>query len=407
MHPSKDIIGSRSRRLAGKKIALGICGSVAAFRAPELARLLMRHGAEVRAVMSEKAAEIISPQLMEWATGNEVVCGLTGKIEHVEVARWADVILIAPATANTVGKIAHGIDDTAVTSLASVAIGLRKPVIVIPAMHASMYDHPAVRENIARLRGMGAEVVEPRLEEGKAKFPDSEAILWVVVGAVTEKDMRGLRVLVTAGPTVEPVDSVKFITNPSSGKMGIAFARAAAIRGADVTLIYGPGSEPAPEGVRVIRVKTTREMKEAFDSAVGEGPDIVVAAAAPQDFEVERPVEGKLRHDREVVLRLRPAPRVLDGVRAKLPNAVLVGFKAEWSVTDDELEASGRRKLEEQELDIVVANDVARPGAGFRSDTNDVVIVTRREKRKMVASKEEISWAVLDLALGELRWRRG
>jgi len=407
MHPSKDIVGSRGRRLAGKKVAFGICGSAAVFRAPELARLLMRMGAEVRVVMTEMAARLISPQLLEWATGNEVVCGLTGKIEHVELAQWADTILIAPATANTVGKIAHGIDDTAVTSLASVAIGLHKPVIVVPAMHASMYEHPAVRENLERLRKIGVEIVEPRLEEGKAKFPDPEEVVWRVIRAVTEKDMRGLKVLVTAGPTVEPIDSIKYITNPSSGKMGIAFAKAAAARGADVTLIYGPGTEPVPSGVRTVRVRTTAEMKEAFDSAVREGPDIVVVAAAPQDFVVDHPAEGKLRHDREIVVRLRPAPRVLDGARTSLPSAVLVGFKAEWSVTDEELEAAARRKLEEQDLDIVVANDVSRPGSGFRSERNDVIIVTRSGRRKMAADKEEIAWAVLDLALGELRLKRG
>jgi len=402
MHPSKDIIGSEGKELAGKRVALGICGSVAAFKAPELARFLMRHGAEVRVVMTESAAGLISPQLMEWATGNDVVTALTGKIEHVEVAKWADVVLVAPATANTIGKIASGIDDTPVTSLVSVAAGLGKPIVVVPAMHGSMYDHPAVRENLAKVRKMGMEVVEPRIEEEKAKFPQIEKIFWHVVRALTEKDMEGLRVVVTAGPTVEPIDPIKFITNPSSGKMGIAFARVAWARGAEVTLICGPTGVPAPDGVEVVRVKTTREMKEAFDRSLEEQPDIIVAAAAPQDFEVEAPSEKKLRHDREVLIRLRPAPRILDSVKEKAPGAFVIGFKAEHSVSDGELEESGMKKLEESQLDLVVANDVARPGAGFGTDTNEVIILSRGMKRKMFGRKEEIAWAVLDLALEKL-----
>ncbi|MEM2300150.1 MAG: bifunctional phosphopantothenoylcysteine decarboxylase/phosphopantothenate--cysteine ligase CoaBC [Candidatus Hadarchaeales archaeon] len=406
MHPSRDIIGSKGKELLGKKIALGICGSVAAFKAPELARLLMRHGAEVRAVMTKSATEIISPNLMEWATGNEVIIELTGKIEHVETALWADVILVAPATANTIGKISQGIDDTTVTSLVSVALGLKKPVILVPAMHASMYKHPAVKENLAKIKKMGMVVVEPIVEEEKAKFPPIERIFWHVLCVLTKKDMDGLKVLVTAGPTVEPIDPIKFITNPSSGKMGIAFAKIAAARGAEVTLIYGPGTEPIPEDINVVQVRTTKEMKDAFDRALEEHPDIVVAAAAPLDFEVESPFERKLRHDQPVLLKLKPAPRILDDVKRKVPEAFVVGFKAEYFVSDEELENSGKRKLEEGGLDLVVANDVARPGAGFRADRNEVIIISKNMKSKMSASKEEIAWTVLNIALEELRKRK-
>lgn len=406
MHPSKDIVGSRGKELSGKKIALGICGSVAAFRAPDLARLLMRHGAEVRAVMTRSAMAIVSPQVIEWATGNEVITELTGKIEHVEIAQWADVILVAPATANTIGKISHGIDDTPVTSLVSVALGLRKPVIIVPAMHASMYEHPAVKENLAKIKEMGIIVVEPVIEEEKAKFPPIEKIFWHVLRALTEKDMSGLRVLITAGPTVEHIDPIKFITNPSSGKMGIAFAKVAAARGADVTLIYGPGTEPIPEDVKVVRVRTTKEMKDAFDRALEERPDIIVAAAAPQDFEVESPFERKLKHDQPILLKLKPAPRILENIRQKAPEAFIVGFKAEYSVSEEELENLGRRKLEESGLDLVVANDVARPGAGFGTDQNEVIIISKNTKNKMSASKDKIAWAVLNAALEELRKRR-
>lgn len=404
MHPSQDIKGTEGRELENRRIVVGVTGSVAAIRSVDLVRKLMRHGAEVRVVMSQAATELVTPKLLHWASGNEVVSELTGAIEHVELAQWADAVVVAPATANTLSKIAGGLDDTPVTSAVSVALGLRKPVMVVPAMHRSMYDHPGLKRNIERLREMGVEVVEPVLAEGKAKFPPVEQLVERVFLLLGPQDMKGLRVLVTAGPTVESVDPIKRITNPSSGKMGVAFARVAAARGAEVCLIYGPGTAQPPQGVRVIRVNTTREMKDAFDRELGWEPDVVVGVAAPQDFEVESPSDEKLRHDREVVLRLRPAPRVLDGsVKEKLPRACVIGFKAEYGLSNEQLEEAGRRKLAVDWLDVVVANDVSRPGAGFGSDTNEVVIITARGARWMRGPKERIARAVLDLALEMLK----
>lgn len=403
MHPSKDIIGSKGNELSGRRVVVGVTGSVAAVRAVDLVREFMRRGAEVRVVMSPSATRLLAPQLFHWASGNEVVTELSGRIEHVELAQWADAVVIAPATANTLGKIAHAIDDTPVTSVVSVALGLRKPVVVVPAMHLSMYEHAGVRQNLERLRSMGVEVVEPVIAEGKAKFPDTERVVERVVLLLGPRDMEGLRVVVTAGPTLEPIDAVKRITNPSSGRMGVAFARVAATRGADVCLILGPGTAAPPPSVRVVRVVTTSEMKAAFERELERAPDVIVGAAAPQDFVVEKPSQGKLRHDSEVVLRLKPAPRILSGARARVPNACIVGFKAEYEVSDAELERAAMKKLSEDQLDIVVANDVARPGAGFGTETNEVVIVSRRGRRKLKGSKELIARVVLDLALDLLK----
>lgn len=403
MHPSKDILGSKGDELEGRKIALCVTGSVAIVKAPELARELMRHGGEVRVVMTEKAAGLVTPQLFHWATGNEVITSLSGKLEHVEIARWADLILIAPATANTIGKISCGIDDTPVTSVVSVALGLKKPVAIVPAMHGSMYNHPIFQENLSKLKNAGVHIIEPVMAEEKAKFPPVEKIVDSAIQILGPKDMNNTRVLITAGPTVEPIDPVKIITNRSSGKMGIAFAKAALLRGADVTLIYGPGSETPPLGAKVINVQTTAEMKEAFDRELQHQPHIVISAAAAQDFVVETPSPQKLRHEKGLFLKLKPAPRILEGLREKLPNAYLVGFKAEYGVDDKQLEEIGRMKLMQNKLDMVVANDVSRPGAGFGTSTNEVLIITKEETKKLSGSKEKIAWETLDLAMRKIK----
>ncbi len=405
MHPSHDIRGTKGTELAERKIVLCITGSVAAVKCPELARELMRRGADVRVVMTPRATQLITPQLMHWATGNEVIAELTGKLEHVELAQWTDLILTAPTTANTLSKVACAIDDTPVTSVVSVALGLGKPVVVVPAMHESMYQHKLLQENLARLRSAGVHVLEPRLEEGRAKLPEVQEIVSFVIGLLAPRDMQGMRALVTAGPTIEPIDPIKLITNRSSGKMGIAVARAAAARGAEVTLIYGPGNETPPANIKLVRVQTTAEMHDAFERELGLRHDIIVSAAAAQDFAVERPAERKLKHSEPVTLKLVSAPRVLDGVRKLAPDAFVVGFKAEYDVSDEELLEAAKDKLAEG-LDMVVANDVARSGAGFGTDTNEVVIVTPSGSKPMRAMKVEIARAILDAALAGLRGRR-
>ncbi len=406
MHPSHDIRGTKGIELDGRKIVLCITGSVAAVKCPELARELMRHGADVRACMSVHATELITPQLMHWATGNEVVAELTGKIEHVELAQWADLMLVAPATANTLGKIASAIDDTPVTSVVSVALGLKKPIVVVPAMHGSMYEHKLLQENLVKLRSAGVQVVEPLFEEGKAKLASVEEIVQRAVEVLGPQDMEGMRVLVTAGPTVEPIDPIKIITNRSSGKMGVAVARAAGLRSADVVLVYGPGTETPPSNVKVVRVQTTKEMCDVFTRELDSSPDVIVSTAAAQDFVVEHPAKQKLRHSEPPALKLVPAPRVIDNARKLVPGAFIVGFKAEYGVTDGQLADAARKKLEDHGLDMVVANDVSRPGAGFGTETNEVVIVSPSGSKPVRSTKTEIAKAILDAAVAKLRGRK-
>jgi phosphopantothenoylcysteine decarboxylase/phosphopantothenate--cysteine ligase len=218
-HPSKDIISSKGRELAGKKIALLVTSSVASFKAPEIARELMRHGADVYAVTSPTTEKMVGADLLEWATGNPVVTHLTGKLEHIALGGksegHADLVLIAPATANTIGKLASGIDDTPVTTVAATAIGSRIPVVIAPAMHEPLYDHPIIQDNISRLKKIGVEFIEPEVSEGKAKIASTEKIVRLIIARFStsqSRDLEGRRILVTAGPTIEHIDPVRVVT---------------------------------------------------------------------------------------------------------------------------------------------------------------------------------------------------
>jgi len=410
IHPSKDIVGTKGRELDGKRVVLCITGSVAASKCPEVARALMRHGAEVFAIMSPMAHKIIAPQLMEWATGNAVVTELTGKIEHVALVAGgggADLVLVFPATANTISKIACGIDDTPVTSVVSVALGAGVPVMVAPAMHESMYRHPAVAENIEKLRRLGVEFVGPRIEEGKAKVAEVEEVLEAVILKIGGRhDYSGTRVLITAGPTIEYIDPIRVITNRSSGKMGVAVAEEALRRGAEVTLVYGPGTAVPPAGCRVVRVETTEEMREAVISELRSRKyDVVVAIAAAADWTPEERSERKIpTYIPSLTLKLKPAPKVIESVKKVDPKTFLVAFKAEYRVSVEELVDGARRKLREVDADLIVANDVGREGAGFGSDANEVFIVDREGAviHVPLSPKREVARKLLDVVKEKL-----
>jgi len=406
-HPSKDIMQTRGTELKEKRIVLCITGSVAAVQCPEIARQLMRHGAEVFAVMSPMAQKIIHPYLMEWATGNPVVTELTGKIEHVALAgehdNKADLILVAPATANTISKIASGIDDTTVTSVASTAFGSKIPMVIVPAMHESMYRHPILDENVKKLRALGVEFVGPRVEEGKAKIAETEEILEVVIGKLSaSKDFAGMKILVTAGPTLEYIDPVRVITNKSSGLMGIEVTREALLRGAEVTLIYGPGTATPPNEARVIIVETTKEMYDAVVSELkSQKYDVVIATAAASDWALRKPFDFKVstRKTSTLNVELETTPKIIDVVKKISPIAFLVPFKAEYSVSDKELIENAYERLKEAKADLIVANDVARKGVGFGFETNEIFIVdkTRGVVHVPLTTKREAAKNLLDV----------
>jgi len=413
IHPSKDIIGSKSRLLMGRKIALCITGSVAAVKCPEIARELMRQGAEVYTVMSSMAQKIIHPYLMEWATGNQVVTELTGKIEHVMLAGEgpdkADLVLVAPATANTISKIACGIDDTPVTTVVSTSFGSATPIIIVPAMHESMYRHPVVTKNIKKLQSLGVEFVGPRVEEGKAKMAETKEIVEAVIRRLTvKKDLAKRRVIVTAGPTLEYIDPVRVITNKSSGKMGLAIAEEALSRGAEVTLVYGPGTAIPPMEVKKIPVETSQEMYEAVVSELkSKKYDIAIAVAAVADWAPEEQYEYKVPTSTtaELTVKLKPTPKIIDTVKKISPDTFLVAFRAEYNLSDEELVQSAYERLKKAKADLIAANDIGRKGVGFGYDTNEIFIVDANKKVVHVplAAKREVAKCLIDIIVHKIK----
>jgi phosphopantothenoylcysteine decarboxylase / phosphopantothenate---cysteine ligase len=392
-HPSKDIVCSSSDSLAGKRIALGICGSVGAVTCVELARLFMRHGAEVYPVMSEASCGIIHPDLMEWATGNKAVVRLTGAIEHVALAgnveHKIDLFLIAPATANTIGKIASGIDDTPVTTTATTAIGEGIPLLIVPAMHEPMWRHPVVNRNISALKAMGIEVMLPRIEEGKAKIAEPEAVFYAALGILlkTGAPLSGKHLAVSAGRTVEYIDPVRVISNNASGRMGMSIAKAALLAGARVTVLSGKVAVPAPPGVNLISCDTAESLLSASrDLLKNDAVDIYVAAAAVGDWRCSSISKAKIStHEKqELPLMLEPTPKILDGIKHLSPDTFVVAFRALHNVTDTEMEQDALLRMKKAQADMIAVNDVGEEGAGFETETNRLQLFFPDGERKVL-----------------------
>jgi len=410
-HTSKLITGSLSSKLDGKKITLCVTGSVAAVECVALSRKLMRHGAEVYTVMSKMGTKIIHPYLLEWATGNPVITELTGQIEHITLAGkhagHVDLVLIAPATANTIGKVANGIDDTPVTTTVSSAIGAKIPVVVVPAMHESMYDHPAVIENIKKLKSMGIGVVSPRMEEAKAKIPDVDSIVDFVLKTLGPKDLVNKHFLVSAGPTRGWIDRVRFITNPSTGKMGIALVHELISRGATVTLVLGPSAQTPPAQANVINVTTSEDMMEAVMSALeGQKTDCFISSAAVLDYVPSKKEDSKMVSGKSSLsVELVPTKKIIEEARKKFKNLFIVGFKVESGITKKELESRARAKIDAGICNLVVANDEQKKGVAFESDTNEVLIVGSGKSVEHVplTSKREIAHYIVDAIVKKLK----
>ncbi len=399
----RDIVGTDGNELQGRRILLEVTGSVSAYRAPDVARLLMRHGADVFAVMSDMAEQIIHPNLLEWATGNPVVTKLTGRIEHIQFTTGSskvDLLLIAPCTANTISKIASGIDDTPITSFASSALGADLPIVIAPAMHDTMYEQPIVRENIRKLTELGITFVEPTQEEEKAKLASPDRIMQAVIDALPTKDYVGRKILVTLGPTIEHIDPVRIITNPSSGKMGSAIAFEAHKRGASVTIVHGPVSVPLPTDARRIPVKSTHEMHEETMKELGlTDYDVVFATAAPADYAPltsEKKI-GTTDHAR-MVLELNATPKIIDEIKRVSPNTFLVAFRAQAGLPKEELVSDAYQKLQQASVDLIAVNDVGRQDIGFGSDFNEIILLDAKGRMKVLqrSPKRLIAKQLLD-----------
>ncbi len=357
-HPSNDIRGTLSRHLDGKTIVLGVTGSIAAVETVKLARQLIRHGATVIPVMTQAAREILHPYALEFATGMPPVTELTGAVEHVEHCGVrpdsADMMLVAPCTANTLSKIALGIDDTPVTTCATTALGSSIPLMVVPAMHASMYDDAFVTDNLERLRGQHVAIIDPRMEEGTAKVATVDAIVAEVLRELGPRDLAGRRVIIVGGATAEPVDDVRVLTNRSSGTMALALATAAHRRGAEVELWHS--GLAAPDFIGSRRFTTHRDVIELTGEATP--CDVLVNCAAISDFVPERH-DGKLASGHPIDLHLTPAERVNPHLRDIAD--VAISFKLDTS--KERAIERARQRLQEDDFDVMVANTTASLGS--------------------------------------------
>jgi len=371
------------------KVVVGVTGCIAAYKAAELVRLLQQEQIEVQVVMTQHAQEFITPLTFAALTGQKVITEMFGQagtranieaaIEHVALAENMDALVIAPATANILGKLAHGVADDFLTTL---YLATKAPVVIAPAMNVNMWEHPTVQANVARLRERGVKVIEPDAGylacgmTGPGRLAKPETIVATVLEVVgAKRDFVGETVLVTAGPTCEDLDPVRYLTNRSSGRMGYAVAEAAARRGARVILVSGPTALAPPAGVELERVRTVEEMRRAVLARLSEA-SIVVAAAAVADFRAKRVQAQKIRRGRRLLqLQLEPTPNILAAVAQAKGKRLLVGFAAETTAKD--LVKNARAKLRAKKLDIVVANDVTQEGAGFDVETNQVTLVTR------------------------------
>src|SRR6056297_1427629 len=386
--------------LEGVNVALGVTGSIAAVKTVELAHELRRHGATVRAVMSPSATGIIHPWAVEFATENDVVTEITGRVEHVECCGrqgWADVFLIAPATANTVGKIAGAVDDTPVTTCATTALGADVPVVIAPAMHEPMYDHPGVIDAIDRVESWGVEFVDPRIEEEKAKIATEDAIVTAVARAATPDPLAGEHVVVTSGATTESVDPVRTLSNRASGRTGRAVAKACSVRGADVTLVhdadrYGDEFHYAT----VEDAESAAEMIDAVLAHVGSA-DALISAAAISDYTVDAAAE-KIKSGQDVTLELSPTPKLIDTVREEQPDLPIVGFKVETEGGEDALVDRARETLERVGLSFVVGNHADVMGEA----ETEVLVVRSDSVDEYAGSKAGLGARVADELADEL-----
>ena len=395
MHPSESLRGSRSNLLSGKRIVLGITGSIAAVECFELVRELIRHGANVQAVMSENAMNLVTPWAMEFATGNEVIDVIDGRVQHVallgDVPDKADLLLIAPCTANTMSKIACGIDDTPVTTMATTALGSKVPIIIAPAMHITMFTNPIIQQNLERLKQAGVEFLGPRMEGKKAKIADNAEIVMAVLRRLGKKDLQGKKVLVIGGSSEERIDEMRVISNRGTGETAVELTRAAYLRGATVDLWMGRCSVPLPTFLPTRRFTTVNSLLEMVKDIDHE---FVLVPAALADYAPE-PQPGKIPSGKkELTLSLKAVPKVLEAIRKK--KVKLIAFKAEHSVGEAELVKRAKARLDSIPLEMIVANDLhdVKPG-----ETKVIMLRQNGRRSKACGSKASVANDILDEAL--------
>ena len=389
--------------LKGKTVLLGVTGSIAAYKIASLASMLRKQHADVHVLMTKNATNFIHPITFETLTGNKCIVdtfdrNFSFEVEHISLAKKADVVLVAPASANVIGKLANGIaDDMLTTTILACTV----PILISPAMNTHMYENPIVQDNLKRLQHYGMQIIDPASgmlacqDVGKGKIPEPELLYQYICREIAfSKDWKGKRVLVTAGPTQEKIDPVRYITNHSTGKMGYAVARAASYRGAEVTLVSGPTALPYPEFVRTIPVQSAQEMYEAVLSHAGK-QDLIIMSAAVADYRPCKIHEEKIKKaDENLSLSLEKTKDILQTLGSrKNPDQILCGFSME---TEHMIENS-RKKLQKKNLDLIVANNLKESGAGFGVDTNVVTLITEEGEQALPQmTKDQVAHKILD-----------
>ena len=394
--------------LEGKTVLLGVTGSIAAYKIAYLASALKKQQADVHVLMTRNATNFINPITFETLTGNKCLVDTFDRnfqfqVEHVSIAKKADVVMIAPASANVIGKLAHGIADDMLTTT---IVACRCKKFISPAMNTNMFENPIVQDNLKTLEHYGYEVIDPAVgylacgDTGAGKMPEPETLLnYILRECACEKDMKGLKVLVTAGPTQEAIDPVRYITNHSSGKMGYAIAKMAMLRGADVTLVSGRTALAPPPFVKVVPVVTARDMYEAVTS-VGQEQDIIIKAAAVADYRPASVSDEKIKKkDDDMSIALERTDDILTYLGEHKPDGqFLCGF----SMETENMIGNSRVKLTRKNLDMVAANNVKMAGAGFQGDTNVLILITQDEEVSLpLMSKEDAAGKILDKILLE------
>ncbi len=400
--------------LKGKKVVLGVTGGIAAYKAAEFVRLLVKEEADVHVVMTENAQKFVTPLTFQTLSGNPVVTDPFALLEdaqigHIALADLAELVVILPATANILGKIANGMADD---FLSTMVMATRAPVLFVPSMNVNMWENKALQKNIQILLERGYHLLEPGEGElachwyGKGRLPELNEVVEKMEDLLSPKDLEGEQILITGGPTQEPIDPVRFITNRSSGKMGYALAKMARRRGANVILVSGPASLPLPRrDIKGVPVRTAEEMRKAVFANL-EGSSVVIKAAAVSDFRPKVISQKKIKKgNSDTTLALERTKDILEELGRKKGNRILVGFAAET----ENLMANAKKKLQEKNLDLIVVNDVTRPGSGFAGDTNQVKVLysSGQVKDLPLMTKEEVSQFILDDVVKLLKKKKG
>ncbi len=410
-HPTKDIIGSKGTQLSGKKICLCVTSSVAIMNSPHLARELMRYGAEVFPVMTNKATELMGTTLLHWSTGNQVITDITGEIEHVFMAGerenikgFADLIIIYPATANTIGKISHGLADNAVSAISMVALGSKVPIFLVPAMHDSMFNNPIVKENLSQLKTRGIQILGPRLEENKAKIAEIEEVVERTIQLFQpKKDFAQKKILITYGSSREFIDDIRFISNSASGKTGKLIAENAINRGAEVTVLRGIHSEPSPLGSTSYKFTSTLDCATQIKMIMeSQKFDIVISTAAFADFTPNQRVDEKISSNNDdLTLKLVSTPKILKLIRKIDEKAYITAFKAETTLENEKLISKAKDYLNNNRYDLIVANNIhpSKDSQGMGKDLNQVFIIDKLGNifPTEVLQKSHIAEKILDI----------